>query len=447
VYGADVRRAPLALVLLVAALMLAPVQARQDWKPIALASFDDAWQTINDTFYDPAFGGLDWKAVRAELRPKAEAAATPDDVRHLITEMITRLKQSHFVLLPSGGPAAESNAIGPAAVPIDVRVSGSAFGWSGGALLLVTRVEPGSEADREGVRPGQIVRQIDGTPVSMWIAATPPGGDERVHSLEMWRQATHALHGARGSTAVLRLSDGDTESDVRVPRVVESGQVVTVGNLPPFRVRVEHRAVDTPAGKRVGVIAFNIWLAQIDKPITDAIDEYRNLDGLVIDLRGNPGGLAAMIQGIAGQFMTDDTAVLGKMRMRDTELTFHPNPRLSMADGRRVTPFAGPVALLVDDLTGSASECFAAGLQSLSRVRVFGRQTMGEALPAETKRLPDGDVLMHVVGDFVTSTGRRVEGQGVVPDEAVALTAGSFKGAHDPDLDAALAWIDRVRGT
>ena len=133
-------------------------------------------------------------------------------------------------------------------------------------------------------------------------------------------------------------------------------------------------------------------MAQIDKPIADAVDEYRHADGLVIDLRGNPGGLAAMVQGIAGQFMTDDTAVLGKMRMRDTELTFHPNPRLSTSDGRRVLPFSGPVAVLVDDLTGSASECFAAGVQSLGRVRAFGRQTMGAALPAQTRRLS----LIHI---------------------------------------------------
>ncbi len=88
-------------------------------------------------------------------------------------------------------------------------------------------------------------------------------------------------------------------------------------------------------------------------------------------------------------------------------LEFRVNPRLSTADGRRVRPFAGPVAMLVDGLTASASECFAGALQSLGRARVFGRPTMGQALPASTKRLPDGDVLLYAIGDFVTATGVR----------------------------------------
>ena len=53
---------------------------------------------------------------------------------------------------------------------------------------------------------------------------------------------------------------------------------------------------------------------------------------------------------------------------------------------------------------------------------MFGRQTMGQALPAMTKRLPNGDVLMYAIGDFVTSTGQRLEGEGVIPDEIVPLS-------------------------
>ena len=68
---------------------------------------------------------------------------------------------------------------------------------------------------------------------------------------------------------------------------------------------------------------------------------------------------------------------------------------------------------------------------------------MGQALPALTKRLPNGDALMYVIGDFVTSTGRRLEGQGVIPDEALPLTVSGVSAGKDPDLDAALRWLDR----
>ena len=118
-----------------------------------------------------------------------------------------------------------------------------------------------------------------------------------------------------------------------------------------------------------------------------------------------------MLMGISGHFI-DERKALGVMKTRDNELRFVVNPRRVDARGERVQPFAGPVAILVDALSGSASECFAGGMQSLGRVRVFGQRSMGQALPALFARLPNGDVLIHAYGDFVTADGTRLEGRG-----------------------------------
>ena len=116
-----------------------------------------------------------------------------------------------------------------------------------------------------------------------------------------------------------------------------------------------------------------------------------------------------------------------------------------MRAGERVEPYQGPVAILVDGMTGSASECFTGGLQSLGRARVFGQTSMGQALPALFDRLPNGDVLIHAWGDFVTGTGVRIEGRGVVPDEPVELSRAALLAGRDATLDGALAWIDRAK--
>ena len=94
-------------------------------------------------------------------------------------------------------------------------------------------------------------------------------------------------------------------------------------------------------------------------------------------------------------------------------------------------------------MTGSASECFAGGMQALRRARVFGQTSMGQALPAFFDKLPNGDVLIHATGDFVTADGTRLEGRGVVPDEIVPLDRSDLLAGRDPTLDAALAWVDR----
>ena len=204
------------------------------------------------------------------------------------------------------------------------------------------------------------------------------------------------------------------------------------------------REVATRGRGRVGVIAFGFWMTSINATVDAAVDRFRRSDGLIFDLRGNPGGIALMMSGIAGYVLSTE-AVLGRMQTRDTvnpPLTFPANPRLVTADGRRVTPFAGPVAILVDELTASTSECFAGGLQSLGRARIFGRRSAGQALPASTKQLANGDVLMYAIGDFVPSTGARLEGVGVVPDEAQALDQAALAAGRDTPLEAALRWID-----
>lgn len=400
-------------------------------RAVDVASFDDAWTTIRDTFYDPTFGGLDWEGVRTTLRPKVLAAASPDDARAVIREMLATLKRSHFGLM-SPATAADPVPTGSAIVPIDIRLIG--------ADVVITRVTDGSEASRVGIKPGQVLVKVDDAVVAPWIAAAAHA-DPRMTALNVWRRVQIALQGPDASHAKLTVRASGREQVLAVRRERPAGDRIVLGDLPPFYVHVNTRAVETPAGRGVGLVGFNVWMASANPLIEFAIDRHRAQHGLVIDLRGNPGGLAVMIRGVAGHLF-DQQVVLGRMKTRDTELEFAANPRVVMADGRSVVPFAGPVALLVDELTASASECFAGGLQSLGRVRVFGRTTAGQALPASTKRLPNGDLLMYVVGDFVTGTGRRLEGEGVIPDEKITLDPAALIAGRDPDLEAALRWLD-----
>jgi len=420
--------------LLAAVIVLVQAQAEPAWRAAQVQSFDTAWQTINETFYDPEFGGIDWVAVRDELRPRAEQAASPEEARGVIREMLGRLGRSHFALLSD---EADERPAGPAVTPIEVRVTGN--------TLIVTRVDAVSGVD--GVEPGDVVLAIDGMEAAGFLQGLA-GLTSHARALQVWRRVDLALRGRQGSEAVLRLRGHDgSERTVRVPRWLPPGEPVRFGNLPELRVRLEHREVRTAAGRRAGLLAFNFWMPALLPAIDQAVETYRERDALIIDLRGNLGGIVEMIRGVAGHLL-DEPVLLGQLRMRmvPEPLKLTANPRRSTADGRSVAPFSGPVAILVDELTGSTSECFAGALQGLGRARVFGRPTMGQALPALTKRLPSGDVLMYVVGDFVTGAGQSLEGRGVVPDEAVPLAPNALAAGRDPILEAALAWVDTQKG-
>jgi carboxyl-terminal processing protease len=146
-----------------------------------------------------------------------------------------------------------------------------------------------------------------------------------------------------------------------------------------------------------------------------------------------------MLMGVSGHFF-DAPRSLGTLRMRDSELRLIANPRLVSPDGARVTPYAGRVAILVDETSYSASEVFAGGMQAAGRARVFGTRTPGGALPALMRKLPNGDVLEYAIADFVTASGERIEGRGVVPDEPVHPSRASVAAGEDSVLDAAVRW-------
>ncbi len=405
--------------------------------PQGVETFDAAWTIIRDSHFDKTMNGLNWDAVRAELRPRAAAATSSAELRAVVRDMLGRLGLSHFALIPATadlpGPAGDLGA-DPG---FDVRLVGRE--------LLVTSVE--REA-APAVHTGWRVIEIGRTPVAELLSGLLQGarpGNERLLNVAAWRLAQTRLRGPAGSKVDVTFEDGE---GVRVTRALdrhpEQGQPVTVGSLPTMFVRVESEPKRTPGGAAAGLIRFNVWMAAVDAPFQQAIDDFRATDGIIIDLRGNPGGLAGMLMGISGHFVGERTT-LGVMKTRDGELRFFANPRLVSAAGVRVGPFRGAVAILVDAMSGSASECFTGGMQSIGRARVFGQPSMGQALPALFDRLPNGDVLIHAYGDFVTANGTRLEGRGVTPDEILPLRREDLLAGRDRTLEAALAWIDRSK--
>ena len=99
------KRSPIPSIVTAAAVGFAlvagtPAPAAAPVSTLALDTFDAAWTLIRDTHFDPAFNGVDWDGVRAELRPRAERAADAAELRPVLEEMVGRLGQSHFAIFP-----------------------------------------------------------------------------------------------------------------------------------------------------------------------------------------------------------------------------------------------------------------------------------------------------------------------------------------------------------
>ena len=409
------------------------------------ATFDSVWNRVYHTHYDPGFAGVDWSAVRLELRPRALEASSGAELRSVLTEMLDRLGQSHFTIIPGasatvferpggGSPGGEGDP------GIDTR-------WIGGSLL-VTMVRDGSPAEQAGILQGWAVEGVDGVSIAALAAeiqeAAPSGSEER--DLATWLPAAvrRRLLGVEGTSVRLALRDhGDELQPVSVVRAAPPGSRIEFGNLPPVRVEAEHRIEELAGGLQVGVIRMTAWFPAVVPAIAQAVDQMRDADAIIFDLRGNPGGVGALVMGIGGHFVNEAVS-LGTMQTRDATLRFVVNPQRVAPDGRRVDPYDGPLLILVDALTASTSEIFAGGLQALGRATIVGETTAGQALPALVVALPNGDRFMHAIADFTGPDGSRLEGTGVRPDVSVALDRGALIRDADPALEEAFRWISTV---
>lgn len=440
--------------LLCSLLVACPALAQQAELEHGIESFDAAWKIINTQHFDADFNGVDWDAVRAELRPQAQAAEDMEGIRAVIRDMLSRLGQSHFSLIEKEflGGGAQGAAASPAGtVGFDVRFRGGQA-W-------VTQVEEGGPAALAGVRPGWILQAIDGKSVKELIQEAPASDTLRPDTF-MRKALMPRIGGAVGSTASYRFVGSDPTNDsgaaqspvdpgsgemelagveLKLIRVERDAVPFDIAGLPTFYLvlrshRFEHK------GRTIGVVHFSNWFSGISKQIDFALVAMRDCDGLVLDLRGNSGGDGMMAARVAGHFFAK-REVLGIQRMRQRNMRYTIRPRLKV-NGDKVEPFLGPLVILADETTGSCSEVFTGGMQALGRAHVIGERSAGAALPALLTKLPNGDYLLHAIGDFLTSKGDSMESDGVKPDLVVPLSLQDLRASRDAAMQAAASWIE-----
>jgi carboxyl-terminal processing protease len=411
---------------------------------LAVATFDSVWTVVQQTYVDTAFIAAKWNAVRDSLRPQAMAVMTRAGLARILASTLAAIPDSHFYIIPESvaSNAKSGDEAGDGTTGLSVRLAG------GGAI--VWQVAPGSPADNAGIRPGMLVEAVNKQVVaSLLQKVTTVTGPSRQRAFsELDFKLNRPLSPAVGKSVVVKvqMSGNDSPRDVTLVAVPKQGTISKFGNLPPIAgvVRVERKALpstSTSAKNRcAGVIALNIWLPALVPELERGVESVANCAGIVIDLRGNPGGVGAMVMGFGGFFVATP-ASLGTMRTRELSLNFAINPRRIHVNGMESGPFNGPVAILVDAMTASTSEIFASGMQRLGRARIFGERSAGAALPALMLGLPSGDIFVHAIADFRDPTGARIEGAGVTPDEVVPLTQSDLARNIDAPLDHAITWI------
>lgn len=277
-----------------------------------------------------------------------------------------------------------------------------------GRLTVVTPV-PGTPAAASDVRTGDVIIAID---------------DKPTRSLSL-HQAAHALLGEAGSQVTLDLErDGRTLQKTlrRAPFPVDaplvSSRIVAVNDK-----RIGY----------VGILRFNPGVAAQARSVVATLQE-QGIAALVLDLRNNPGGAVPEAIEVAGLFLANDTPV--------AEL----DKRGVIADTFKTQgdpTYTGPLVVLQNAGSASASEVVAGALRAARRSQIVGERSFGKGLVHSMERLADESVLMLPIGRLKTPDGIDILAHGIAPDvavvdEDVSVIHGRAASSTDSIFDAAV---------
>ena len=370
--------------------------------------FEEVWETIDQKYYDPSFNGVDWRGVRDRYRPLVERATSNEEFYGILKLMVGELHDAHtrFQTPEQRRERERLQAVSAGLSVFDVE-----------GKVVVVSVEPDSDASRAGVERGMIVLAIDGKPVADCLAearARVAGtSSDRAVRLRLYRMI---IDGEPGTTLRMNLAraDGSLLEVALSRRIVPDTAVVTSRRL----------------ASGSGYIRLTLWKSPIRKQFKKALEQLKDAPGVVIDIRGNPGGEADEVVKIASYFFNSHVP-FGKFSKRSGKAIY-----LRTDDNDQI--YKGPVAILVNEGSGSGSELFAGVMQESGRAVIVGRRSCGCVLGiSEFKKLKGGGELAVSEYGYLSPRENSFEGTGVTPDKPVELKISDLQGHRDAALEEA----------
>ena len=384
-----------------------------------LAVFDDAWETIQDRYYDPKFHGIDWQAKRTVFRPVAARASGTQEFYEVLRQMIASLKDAHTRVY---SPDEKFDWWNPRYVTVGVttrEVEG---------VPTVIQVEANSAAARTEIRPGDLITSVDDVPVSQYVTQ---------------RLSASGLSGDSDARyrAIATLFDGPAGTSVKVTWSSRNGKKKSTVLQRYWGQRLlwfNNQRKDNIAFLRIDAFTQSVAL-EFAKSLPEILE---GAEGIVLDLRSNGGGDAEAMADIASLFL-EDGINLGKFADRSGASFELQTFSKRMWRIPRLSQIKLPLVLLTSESTSSAAEILVAALQAKRRARVIGTETCGCVLAIRNRHaLPDGGILDVSEFDYRTAAGLRLEGAGVKPDERSLLTRADIYSRRDTPFELAKAFLN-----
>ncbi len=357
------------------------------------ALYDKAWKLIDTKFVDKDNNKQDWTRWRHKYD---SVIKTDEDAYVAIDTMISSLNDVYTKFLNPKEYDEENNSIQGSLKGIGVQI-----GVRDGKLLIIAPIEdtPGEKA---GLKAEDEILEIDGKSTKGITVDA----------------AADKIRGEEGTSVELLIKrDGEENKIYKIKRA--NIEIKSVSTKIPKYAKIS---------PNIGYIRLSSFISRnATMEFENALIENRNKDGIIIDLRSNPGGLLTNAIFIADMLLDGQTIVSTVDRDGYKE-TQRSTPKVITRQ---------PIVVLINGGSASASEILSGALKDNKRSTIVGKKSYGKGLVQEINKLPGGSAMHITIQKYLTPNGTDINKKGIEPDYEVDITADDVKAERDPQLQKA----------
>lgn len=396
---------------LLVALLLSPSWGERKYRTLKtdelLQMLSTAQADIKEHYYDPSIHGFDIDQRFEQARKEVVSAKSEDEGLLSIAAAVAAVNDSHTSFIPPARPY------------------GVDYGWIMQAIgksdCFVTGVRPESDAAKKGLKPGDQIVSVNGVPATR----------QDIRFIEY----AYRVIPQSGLRIVVRSPDGSERNLVAMATVIPGQEVVRHSDVMTWLRNYRGPTDRSQYQERDQVLFWKLPDFLVDpKDVDGLLIRTHGHKAVVLDLRGNPGGLTESLQKFIAYFFDHDVKI-GDAKTRE-------GLKPEIVASRHQKAFTGQLIVLIDSRSASAAELFARVVQLEKRGLVLGDQSRGSVMR--------GQIYMHAVSldrttvaqyrvevstaSLVMSDGKSLENVGVVPDETIIPTASDIAEGRDPAL-------------
>ncbi len=360
--------------------------------------YDRAWKLVNSKFVDQTNNEQDWSRWRHRYD---NVIKDDEDAYVAIESMVSSLNDVYTKFLNPKDFKEENESIQGSLQGIGVQI-----GVRDGKLLVIAPIED-TPGERAGLKAEDEILEINGKSTKGITVDA----------------AAEQIRGPEGTKVTLLVKRGK-----------EPAKTYTI-----TREKIEIKSVSTKAPEFVkipdnlGYIRLSSFISRnATSEFEQALVENFDKDGLIIDLRSNPGGLLTNAIYIADMLL-DSKVIVSTVDREGYKDTTRANQR---------TLTNQPIVVIINGGSASASEILSGALKDNKRAVIVGKKSFGKGLVQEINRLPGGSAMHITIQKYLTPNGTDINKKGIKPDYEVDLTEEDVKKERDPQLAKAIELLN-----